>query len=103
MKRNIIMNKMPHKLRRLNQSGLASIVIVGVLVVLIALVSVGFSRLMNRNLNQSVQDQKSSAAYYAAESAVNDVVKQLKQNATATIAKSSSSSCNNALLTTVNN
>src|SRR5690349_8240457 len=61
-----------------NERGLASIVVVAVLVVLIALVSIGFSRLTNRDLGQSVEDQKSRAAYYAAESGINDVIKLLK-------------------------
>jgi len=63
-----------------NQSGLVSIVVVSVLVILLALVSIGFARLMDRTLTNSVNNQQSLAAEYAARSALNDVITYLKTN-----------------------
>jgi hypothetical protein len=55
-----------------NQKGVASIFVVMTLMTLLALISIGFSRLMNREVRQSLDRQLSTAAYYAAESGIND-------------------------------
>lgn len=55
-----------------DQKGMASIFVVMTLMTLLALISIGFSRLMNREVRQSLDRQLSVAAYYAAESGVND-------------------------------
>ncbi len=61
-----------------NQQGLASIVIVGVLVVLLTLVSLGFARLVERSTVNSTNRQLSSASTYAAQSGINDVIAYMK-------------------------
>jgi Tfp pilus assembly protein PilX len=53
--------------------GMASIVIVTVLVVIMTMISIGFARIMNRSIINSANRQASSAATYAAQSAINDV------------------------------
>lgn len=63
---------------RRNEQGMASIVIVGVLVVLLALISIGFSKIMNRAVTRSLNNQLSSAATYAAQSGINDAMAYIK-------------------------
>lgn len=60
------------------QEGLASIVIVGVLVILLALITLGFSKIMNRAVNNSLNNQLSAAANYAAQSGINDAMAYIK-------------------------
>ena len=55
-----------------NQHGVASIFVVMILMTILALISIGFSHLMNRELRQSLDRQLSTEAYFAAESGVND-------------------------------
>src|SRR3990167_3239232 len=55
-----------------NQSGMASIVVVSMLVIILTLISVGYARIMSRTLNSSVNNQLGSASYYAARSAISD-------------------------------
>jgi hypothetical protein len=61
-----------------DQNGLASIIIVTVLIVLLSLITVGFGRLMNRSSTNSLNNQLATAANYAAQSGVNDAVKYIK-------------------------
>jgi hypothetical protein len=60
------------------QRGMASIVIVSILVVLVTLISVAFARIMNRAITNSANHSFSTAATYAAQSAINDVASYLK-------------------------
>jgi type II secretory pathway pseudopilin PulG len=87
------------KLMFKEQRGLASIVIVSVLVVLITLISLGFARIMNRTIGNSANSSFSSAATYAAQSALNDVGAYLKTNPTS-IPSGASTQCkgSNSLL-----
>lgn len=55
-----------------DQNGVASILVVMILMTVLALVSVGFSRLMNREVKRALDRQLSAVAYYAAESGIND-------------------------------
>ena len=55
-----------------NESGIASIFVVMTLMTILALISISFSHLMNREVRQSIDRQLSVAADYAAESGVND-------------------------------
>src|SRR3954470_23947004 len=64
------------------QEGMASIGLVSILVIIMTLISIGFARLMNRNLTNSANRQFSSAATYDAQSAINDVSAYLKQYVT---------------------
>jgi hypothetical protein len=58
-----------------NQEGLASIVVVTVLIVLLSLISLGFAKIMSRSVANSTNRQLSSEATYAVQSGINDVVK----------------------------
>lgn len=62
-----------------SQEGMASIVVVSILVVIITIISIGFARIMNRTINNSANRQFSSEATYAAQSAINDVASYISQ------------------------
>ena len=66
------------KVMRKSQEGMASIVVVSILVIIMTLISIGFARLMNRTLNSSANRQFSTQATYAAQSGINDVASYLK-------------------------
>lgn len=65
------MKRLHHQAPR-NEYGLVSIVATATIVALLALIVIGFARLMSRELRQSLDRQLSSQAYYAAESGIND-------------------------------
>ena len=67
-----------------SEEGMTSIVVVFVLVTLLTLIGIGFTKIMNRSLQSSAASQQASAANYAAQSGINDVLSYLKtQPATA--------------------
>ncbi|HET9850275.1 MAG TPA: hypothetical protein VFP35_01480, partial [Candidatus Saccharimonadales bacterium] len=47
------------------ESGMASIVVVSVLVVIVTLISIGFARIMNRTVSNAANRQASASATYA--------------------------------------
>jgi hypothetical protein len=61
------------------QEGMASIVVVSVLIIIMTLISVGFARLVSRTATNSANRQFSASATYAAQSGINDVASYLKQ------------------------
>src|SRR5579884_1221118 len=63
----------------LNEKGLASFIIVGIFIILLALISVGFAKIMSRNQNNALNYQLNSAASYATESALKDVAAYVTQ------------------------
>jgi Tfp pilus assembly protein PilX len=84
------LGKIKHRLDTGNQDGIASLLIVMILMTVLALISIGFSVLMNREVRQSLDRQLSSEAYYAAESGVNDARDYLASGSA-----SSFNTCNN--------
>lgn len=62
------------------QRGFVSIIVASVLMVLLSLVTIGFSRYMQREQRQALDRQLSTQAFYAAETAVNDVYSRLDDN-----------------------
>ena len=60
-----------------DQSGFASIVIALILVLVMSLLTVAFSQLARREQRSALDKQLSTQAYYAAESGINDVIKNL--------------------------
>ena len=56
------------------QKGFASIIVAALLMVVLALITLGFTRLMQREQQQALDRQLSRQALYAAESGVNDVI-----------------------------
>lgn len=65
-----------------NEHGLASIVVVGVLIVLLTVISLGFARIMQRTAQNSLNDQTAAAATYAAQSGINDLATYIRANPT---------------------
>jgi len=55
-----------------NEAGFAALIISIILVIVISLVTVGFAQLMRREQRAALDRQLSNAAYYAAESGIND-------------------------------
>lgn len=55
-----------------DQSGVASILVVLILMTVLGLITVAYSHLMNREVTQSLDRQLSAEAFYAAEAGVND-------------------------------
>jgi len=66
---------------KLNQQGIASILVAGIFVVIISLIVTSFALLTRREQRQALDKQLSTQAYYAAESGVNAAVKALDNNA----------------------
>jgi Tfp pilus assembly protein PilX len=54
-----------------NQSGLVSIMVASVLMVIMALITLGFTRLVQNEQRQAIDNQLSKQAFYAAESGIN--------------------------------
>lgn len=55
------------------EQGFVSIIVASVLMILLSLITIGFSRYMQREQRQALDRQLSTQAFYAAETAVNDV------------------------------
>jgi len=67
-------------LKRHSQRGITSIVVVFVLVVLLTLVGIGFTKVMNRSLQSSSASEQASAASYAAQSGINDAISYIAKS-----------------------
>lgn len=65
---------------RKDQRGLASIIIVGVIISVLALIVLGFAALMRREQRQALDQQLSAQARYAAESAINEKIALFRSN-----------------------
>jgi hypothetical protein len=81
------------------QDGMASIVVVSVLIIILTLISLGFARLIERSVNNAANRQYSLSATYAAQSAINDVASYIKKYVQANGADSflpKSTKCNGA-------
>ncbi len=72
-----------------HQSGLASIVVAGLIVVLVGVISLGFALIASRAVKNSRNSQAGSAASYAAQSGVNDAISYLKQHSNDTVSNCS--------------
>ena len=66
--------KMKHKL---NQNGLVTIVSIILIVLIITVITLSLATLIRRELRQSIDEQLSSQALYAAESGINDAIKKI--------------------------
>lgn len=62
-----------------DQQGFASLVIGLVLIVVLALLTIGFAQLTRHEQQQALNKQLATQAYYAAETGINDVVDSIKQ------------------------
>jgi hypothetical protein len=75
------MKAMPIKTRsRKEESGIVAILVVIVFTALLAIISLSFSHLMNREVRQALDRQLNLQSYYSAESGLNDAKVYLKAN-----------------------
>lgn len=58
-----------------NQRGMVSIMIASILVVIMALITIGFTRVVSNEQRQAIDRQLSEQAFYAAESGINAAIK----------------------------
>jgi Tfp pilus assembly protein PilX len=63
-----------------NENGLASIVVVGLLIILLTLITIGFARIMNRSVQNATSNETAASASYAAQSGLNDLADYLRTN-----------------------
>lgn len=68
------------KKMKLNQRGVASIVIVVVLITVITLIVLGFAAVVRREQRQALDQQLSAQARFAAESAINEVIARFRSD-----------------------
>jgi Tfp pilus assembly protein PilX len=69
---------MPRQIqKKLDEQGFASIVIALILIIVLALFTVGFAQLARREQRNALDKQLATQAYFAAESGVNDTVQNL--------------------------
>jgi type II secretory pathway pseudopilin PulG len=74
-----MINRMASKLKvQKNQDGLVAIVVVSFIIIILALMTLGFAKVMDRELKQSVDRALASQANYAAESGINDAREYIK-------------------------
>lgn len=71
-----------HKQKYLGQSGMVSIVITMIMMLVISLIVIGVAQVTRHNQQEALDRQLSSQAFYAAESGVNDAVNYLQANLT---------------------
>lgn len=69
----------PKQFRKLDEQGFASIVIALILIIVLALFTIGFAQLARREQKSALDKQLATQAYYAAESGVNDMQKKLPE------------------------
>ncbi|HKR82219.1 MAG TPA: pilus assembly PilX N-terminal domain-containing protein [Candidatus Saccharimonadales bacterium] len=67
---------------RTNQSGLVSIMVTMILMIVMSLIVIGFAQISRRNQREVLDRQLSTQAFYAAESGVNDVRNLIRTNGT---------------------
>ena len=67
-------------LKTRSQRGITSIVVVFILVVLLSLVGISFTKVMNRSLQSSSASEQASAASYAAQSGINDAISYIAKS-----------------------
>ena len=68
-----------HMLKQ-NQSGMVAIPVTIILMIIISLITIGFSTTIRKEQRQALDNQLSSQAFYAAESGVNVAAQKLKDN-----------------------
>lgn len=62
-----------------NETGLASLVIAILIVIVVTTLVLGFMQIISREQRRTLDNQLSSQAYYAAESGVNDAIKAIQE------------------------
>lgn len=79
-----------------NQQGMVSITVTVVFIMVISLVVLGFSQVTRRNSRESLDRQLSSQAFYAAETGINDAVREITRQVNRGEAIKKQDTCNGA-------
>ena len=66
--------------RNPKEQGFVAIIVAALIMIILSLITIGFTRIMQREQRQSLDRQLSRQALYAAESGINDVYSSLKNN-----------------------
>lgn len=74
------------------QSGFVSIIVTMIVIVLVTMIALSFALIARQNINQSLNSQLSTQAYYAAESGVNEAIRQIKGGSVTDLG-----TCNNSI------
>jgi hypothetical protein len=69
-----------YKMLKENDKGIVSIVVVIIFIIVIGLIVIGFGELSRNQTQQTIDNQLSSASYYAADSGINDILKYVIKN-----------------------
>ncbi len=75
------------------EDGLVAIVVATIIMVILSLITLGFARIMQSEQRQALDRSLSTQAFYAAESAVNDVVRQIQDPNPATAFTQDKTTC----------
>lgn len=67
-------------MRRNQQDGIVSLIVTMIMMIVISLIVIGIAQVTRHNSRESVDQQLSAQAYYAAETGINDAVKYLQAN-----------------------
>ncbi len=84
---------MKHKNLKTNQSGLVSILVSMIIMLIMTIVVITYSQIISREQRQTLDRELSTQAYYAAESAINTVLAALNNGATVDALKSDNGTC----------
>lgn len=76
-----------------DENGLVAIIVATVIMVILSLITLGFARLMQSEQRQALDRSLSTQAFYAAESAINDVVRRIQDPNPATAYTENKDSC----------
>ena len=79
--------------KKYNEDGLVAIVVATVVMIILSLITLGFARIMQSEQRQALDRSLSTQAFYAAESAINDVVRQIQDPNPATAYTQDKATC----------
>ena len=91
----------PISINKLNQDGMASILVVLIMSVVITLIVLGFAQVSTREQANALQTELSTTAYYAAESGINDAINIIKNNPNLPVSSYDKSTCGAPTSTTI--
>jgi len=69
-----------YKSKQIKEQGFVAIIVAALIMIILSLITIGFTRIMQREQRQTVDRQLSRQAIYAAESGINDIYNSLQSN-----------------------
>lgn len=86
--------KMAKRLTPIRQTGMVSIVVTLVMMIVLSLIVISFSQIMRREQRQALDKQLETQAFYAAESGVNAAIRQIQSDLSLTGTINAVTDCN---------